>query len=148
MNRTSVLAALEAHLLQSLERAQSQVASLQESLTSESKSTAGDKHETGRAMIQQALEQAVLAQNRASEHLVGFRKITAGSPSQVVAPGSLVYTTKGWFFIGMALGKVPVAERHVFGVSLASPVGQALKGAAAGDLVPFQAGKIEVLEVQ
>jgi len=148
MNRTSVLAALEAHLLQSLERAQSQVASLQESLTSESKSTAGNKHETGRAMIQQALEQAVLAQNRASEHLVGFRKITAGSPSQVVAPGSLVYTTKGWFFIGMALGKVPVAERHVFGVSLASPVGQALKGAAAGDLVPFQAEKIEVLEVQ
>ena len=148
MNRTSVLAALEAHLLQSLERAQSQVASLQESLTTESKSTAGNKHETGRAMIQQALEQAVLAQNRASEHLVGFRKITAGSPSQVVAPGSLVYTTKGWFFIGMALGKVPVAERHVFGVSLASPVGQALKGAAAGDLVPFQAEKIEVLEVQ
>ena len=94
MNRTSVLAALEAHLLQSLERAQSQVASLQESLTSESKSTAGDKHETGRAMIQQALEQAVLAQNRASENLVGFRKITAGSPSQVVAPGSLVYTPK------------------------------------------------------
>ena len=148
MNRTSVLAALEAHLLQSLERAQSQVASLQESLTSESKSTAGDKHETGRAMIQQALEQAVLAQNRASENLVGFRKITAGSPSQVVAPGSLVSTSKGWFFTGMALGKVPVAERHVFGVSLASPVGQALKGAAAGDLVPLQAGKIEVLEVQ
>lgn len=147
MNRTSVLAALEAHLLQSLERAQSQVASLQESLTSESKSTAGDKHETGRAMIQQELEQAVGAQNRASEALVGFRKIAAGAPSEVVAPGSLVRTSKGWFFTGMALGKVAVDGGSVFCVSLASPVGQALKGAAPSSTVPFQNSSLNVLEV-
>ena len=147
MNRTDVLSALEAHLVHSLEHARNRVASLQESLGAESKSSAGDKHETGRAMIQHELEQAVGAQNRSAQALAGFRKIAANHPSDTVATGSLVRTPRGWFFTGMGLGKISVGGSDVFCISLASPIGQALKGAKAGSNVAFQNGSLEVLEV-
>ena len=42
-----VLEALQLHLTEAVEEGRSHLTSLQEALTSEAKSTAGDKHETG-----------------------------------------------------------------------------------------------------
>ena len=52
-----VFDALESHLQASVKEGESHLSSLRGSLASEAKSTAGDKHETGRAMIHQEMRQ-------------------------------------------------------------------------------------------
>ena len=58
MDRETVVAALEAALMMALAEARSAMDELSSSLGKETKSTAGDKHETGRAMVQREMEQA------------------------------------------------------------------------------------------
>ena len=62
--RPLIVAALETSMKEGLEQAQAAFQELQGSLEGESKSTAGDKHETGRAMVQMEMEQAALRLSR------------------------------------------------------------------------------------
>ena len=57
MTRRMVLGALREKLLAEMEDIEAQLHSLQDSLHAETKSSAGDKHETGRAMIHQEMRQ-------------------------------------------------------------------------------------------
>ena len=57
MTRSQVFEALELHLSAAVKEGDRHLSSLQEALASEAKSTAGDKHETGRAMIHQEMRQ-------------------------------------------------------------------------------------------
>ena len=58
MDRSAVVAALEAGLMTAMHEARAAMDELSSSLGKETKSTAGDKHETGRAMVQREMEQA------------------------------------------------------------------------------------------
>ncbi len=90
---------------------------LREGLQSETKSTAGDKYETGRAMVHIEQEnlgrqlQALQAQMAALEQID-----TAAYTGKVIA-GSLVRTNKGYFFPGVALGKLAIDDIPVFALS-------------------------------
>ena len=57
MNKEEILQHLRALLHEKLNAAQLSIASTRASFASETKSSAGDKHEVGRAMIQQELDQ-------------------------------------------------------------------------------------------
>src|ERR1044071_7948539 len=78
---------------------------LRESSSNETKSTAGDKHETALAMLQ--IEQAnVGAQLQdALEKKAALEKIDPGLSTARVVNGSLVKTGKGYLFISIASGK-------------------------------------------
>ena len=52
-----VFDALESHLQAAVMEGESHLSSLQDALSSEAKSTAGDKHETGRVIIHQEMRQ-------------------------------------------------------------------------------------------
>lgn len=144
MNRATVLASIEEHLTATLHAASAQKASLQESLGSESKSTAGDKHETGRAMIQRELDQAAKSEARADQSLHQFRQLKKVESDQEIGPGSLIETQKGMFFLGLSLGKLECAGQPLFCLSLASPIGQQLRGAKAGDSFILGGEKVKV----
>ena len=64
VNRGEVVAALDAAMQRENQRARDAFEALQRSLEGEAKSTAGDKHETGRAMVQLEMEQAVARMSR------------------------------------------------------------------------------------
>ena len=108
------------------------LADLKESGTNETKSTAGDKHETALAMLQ--IEQAnVRAQlKEVLEQKVVLEKINpALSPASIVN-GSLVKTNLGYFFISVALGKALVDGTTVIAISQQSPLGKLLIGQKEG----------------
>lgn len=106
---------------------------LKEGLQSETKSTAGDKYETGRAMVH--IEQENLgrqlstlqAQKAALEHID-----TTLYTGKIIA-GSLVRTNKGYLFPGVALGKLMVDDIAIFALSPAAPLGIQLMGLAVGE---------------
>ncbi|WP_394366290.1 3-oxoacyl-ACP synthase [Spirosoma terrae] len=109
----------------------------QESANSESKSSAGDKYETGRAMAQ-------LERDRHAQQLDGaltlereLSRINVEKEYTTVQPGSLVQTSRGRFFISISAGKLTVDKTDVFAVSPGSPIGVALAGRKAGDTVMF-----------
>ncbi len=105
---------------------------LKESGANETKSTAGDKHETALAMLQ--IEQAntrgqmqeVLLQKAALE------KINPALSAQMIVNGSLIKTNRGYLFMSTALGKAIVEDFTVIALSPQSPLGQKLMGLKAG----------------
>jgi len=106
-----------------------------EAANSESKSSAGDKYETTRAMMhleQDKLNQQLAETLRLKEVL--FLAENALS-TQKAGLGSLIQTKSETYFIGAGLGKIIVAGQVVFAVSPASPVGQLLMGKMANDNV-------------
>lgn len=117
---------------------------LEEGSESDSKSSAGDKHETARAMMQ--IEQGKLSKqlNEALEQKVVLEKINAGVSSPQITSGSLVITNKGFLFIGIALGKIVVDEKPVIVLSPQSPLGLKLLGLKVNDATEIMGIKYSV----
>ena len=112
------------------------MASLKESLGAESKSSAGDKHETGRAMIHLEQERVQETVGRL-EHMRGVlvQRATQGKAIQRVSPGALVETTGPWVLVGVPLGKVQLPDALVLCVGVEAPLAQQWHGAQPGDQV-------------
>ena len=107
---------------------QQTLADLKESGSNETKSTAGDKHETALAMLQ--IEQA---NNRGQlqevlEQRLALINIKPDIITKKVLLGSYVKTNKGNFYISVALGKLIIDGETVMAISPQSPLGAKLMG--------------------
>ena len=113
------------------------LADLKESGANETKSTAGDKHETALAMLQ--IEQAnkrTQLQEVLNQKAV-LEKIDASLSPEIVVTGSLIRTNRGLFFMSVALGKLLVDNINTIALSPQSPLGQKLMHLRAGDSISF-----------
>jgi len=145
--KTALVAQLLQHLEQNIAETEQAIASAKESRDNESKSSAGDKYETGRAMMQIELENngRQLEKTRlAKQDLLQLDLLAAHS---VAGLGSLVYTSREIYFLSIGFGKLEFAEQPYYAISLASPIGQALKQAKVGDGVSFQGKVLTILEL-
>lgn len=144
VNKPQLLSHLQAQLAEKTSAIQADIASTLSARNTDTKSSAGDKHEVGRAMIQQELDQ----QEAQLAKLHALQQELARVPMQRifdhVAFGSLVTTDQGLYFIAIGLGQVDMRGESCFAVSLASPIGQALKGKRFGDVVDFNGRKFLV----
>ena len=111
------------------------LADLKESGSNETKSTAGDKHETALAMLQ--IEQAnVRGQlNEAQGQKTALEKINPSITAAAIVNGSLVKTNRGYFFLCTALGKAIIDGNTVIALSQQSPLGKKLMGLCKGGVV-------------
>lgn len=114
-------------------RIQQEFDALQESLTTETKSTAGDKHETGRAMTQLEQEKLSHQLGEIRKTLEGLHRIDPENTHTTITFGSLIETDRGWFYISVGIGAVAVETTQVFCITAGSPVGQQLMQKKAGD---------------
>ncbi len=114
----------------------------------DSKSSAGDKHETGRAMMQQAQEQLGKQLQEAEMKRASLARIQTLSSTDVIGEGSLVKTNENTLLLAAPLGKIHFEEKDVFVISMQSPLAQALKGKKSGDTIIFQQKQINILSVQ
>lgn len=113
------------------------IADIEESLTEESKSTAGDKHETGRAMLQIDRENAGKQLQEVEKLQQLIRKIDINSKADYARLGSLVYTNQATYFISISIGAVTVGKSTYLCVAFNSPIGQLLSGKKKGDTFTF-----------
>jgi hypothetical protein len=113
----------------------------------ETKRTAGDKHETGLAMMQ--LEQEKLATQIAdiSQIQQVLERINLALNNGIIGEGSLVLTSQANYFIGISAGKAEIDGKTYFLVSPMSPIGTALMGHKEGEKLNFRGQSIEVLGV-
>lgn len=123
------------------------LADLKDSGTNETKSTAGDKHETALAMLQieQANKRAQLQELLLQKSVV--EKLNPIIETTRVLNGSLVKTNKGYFYISAALGKAVVDNQQVIAISAQSPLGEKLMGLQADDSVEVNGNQFTVQTV-
>lgn len=120
----------------------------QESSNSETKSSAGDKYETGREMANQERDRHAAQLYEAQKLLADLQKLNPELPSDTVRPGALVATNLGLFFVSVGAGKMQTAEGQEFlAVSPAAPIMAALSGKQAGDEAIFNGKRVQVLMV-
>lgn len=112
---------------------QSTLHELSESAKNETKSTAGDKHETALAMLQIEQENTRQKYKEATEQKAQLDKINIELNSSIIIKGSLIETDKGYFFLSVALGKSMIDNIPVIAISQQSPLGAKLVGLKAKD---------------
>ena len=111
------------------------LADLKESGSNETKSTAGDKHETALAMLQIEQANVRVQLKEVMEQKAVMEKIDPAVTAVRIVNGTLVSTSKGYFFISIALGKATIDGNTVIALSSQSPLGKKLMGMAVGDMV-------------
>ena len=118
------------------------IASHKNDLYTETKSSAGDKHETGRAMIQLEMEKSGQQLVVVSEMEMVLERIQIERVSNIVKLGSLVETSKGTYFLAISIGQVAIEENLFLVVSPQSPIGKQLLGKKANEIIPFNSAVI------
>jgi hypothetical protein len=134
------------YVKQRLDEARAGMAAAQESSNTETKSSAGDKYETGRAMAQQERDRHAMQLHEAQQLLAVLQKINPEFPCDSVRTGALVATSLGLFYLSIGAGKLSTAAGKEFiAVSPVAPVVLALSGQRAGEEVLFN-GKLVRIE--
>lgn len=130
-----------------LKTVQETIAGIQESLLSETKSSAGDKHETGRAMLQLEREKAgkQLAQIQKTNLILS--KIDYQKSANKVSLGSIIYTNKVNYFIAISAGVIEYNNESFYAISANTPIAQLLMSKVEGDTVAFRDNTFTITKV-
>ncbi len=123
------------------------IETIQDSLQSETKSSAGDKHETGRAMLQLEREKAGNQLKDIQYQQDTFSRVNILLKSPVICLGSLVKTNVTTYFISISVGKIVVDDKAYFAISPRSPIGSILLGKTIGDKFVFNGLHQQVIDV-
>jgi len=113
----------------------------------DAKSSAGDKHETARAMMQIEHEKIGNQREEFLRQKNEIASIDVNRKSEQVTKGSLIKTNHGYLFLAVAIGKITVKGTPVIALSPISPLGQKLIGLKATDNVEMNGVKYVIEEV-
>lgn len=114
----------------------------QSAANEETKSSAGDKYETGRAMMHLEKEKLAGQLTEAAKMKKALDQIDASRVDVMAKLGSLVRTAGANYFLSASVGKLDLEGEIFFAISPASPIGQQLLGKQKGDTFSF-AGKLQ-----
>lgn len=145
--KQALLIKMQSMLEAKIEGLQASYDSAKSSRDNDTKSSAGDKFETGRAMMQQEMDKAEQQIALNQRMLVDLSRISPTVAPAKVDFGALVTTDKMSYFISVPLAKVETEQGIAFAVSLASPIGQALYEATVGDKIEFNGQQIEIKSI-
>ena len=134
MKKSEIWILIEDELMQRISDIQQSIDLIVQSKTKETKSSAGDKFETGRAMLQNEEDKLLGQLTRNKEDLLRLQVLKKQVySSKQVQSGSLVKSGQRWFLLGLGLGKILVDDQEVFAISLQAPIAQTLLGKSKGD---------------
>ncbi|MDX2360278.1 MAG: hypothetical protein QNK23_05705 [Crocinitomicaceae bacterium] len=146
MDKQSILDEINRLIAERLERLQRELDDLKSGLASNTKSTAGDKHETSRAMAHNEQERLAVQLDQTLHQKRMAAGIDASTTHTKVEYGSLVKTDRGTFFFSLGLGKIAIGSETIFCIAANTPMGQALLGKSTGENAQMN-GIVNILEV-
>ncbi len=148
MNRKEVIACVNAFLEHKIQEITSELTLLQNDLSNETKSSAGDKFETAREMIEQERKKFYdrLAElNKQHQLLQG---ISVDFSSKTIASGSIFSHKETIYFIGVAIGNIPTKNQfNLISVGMLAPFTQAILGKKEGESVLVNGNEIRIEKI-
>lgn len=130
-----------------IDSAREAIAEAQRSANEETKSSAGDKYETGRAMAQLEIEKNALLLIESLKLKNALDQMRLDVPADAAQAGSLVITDRGLFFLAISVGSVEVDGEGYLVISPASPLGKQLIGARRDETINFNNQTYRVKEL-
>lgn len=113
----------------------------------DTKSSAGDKHETAVSMAQLEQEKLTYQINQLLVLQQQFLRIHADTVHTKVQLGSLLETNNGYFYVSIGLGKITYLETTLFALGMDAPLVKLLIGKQKGDCVVFNGSTTEILNL-
>jgi transcription elongation GreA/GreB family factor len=147
MNKDLVIKCLKESIDSKVVFLQQSLEDLKHDLSMDTKSSAGDKHETSRAMVH-------LEQEKLSKQLRDFlnmkdvvNKLLNNTSGQRINSGSLIKANNDWFLISVPFGTLTIDNQKVFILSPQSPIGQLLLNKKVGDEIVFNGNHRVILSI-
>jgi len=119
-----LLLSCEQQIMQKYIIVQDKIKGIVASLDDATKSSAGDKHETARTMLQLDREQAGERLVEIEKTLEVLHKINLTKTAAHAHLGSLVTTNKGNFFLSISLGVLTHQKTTYYCIGLQTPIGK------------------------
>jgi transcription elongation GreA/GreB family factor len=119
-----------------------------EAANNETKSSAGDKHETSRAHMQLEQEKLSKQLNELNEQIEELSKINIDIIQNNIGKGSLVKTQSAYIFIATGIGKIQIDQETVYVISRESPLGKKIIGLNPGDKTALNETEYVIESVQ
>lgn len=137
----------EDYILGRLQRIKVNIEEINTSLNSETKSSAGDKHETGRAMVQLEREKLGRQLLEAEKTFLLLQRAKNSKPSTKVSLGSLVKTSNSTYYIAISAGKLVINSKETYCISPNTPIGKLLFGKSEDDVFIFNNKEFKILKI-
>ena len=120
---------------------------LSDSLQSESKSTAGDEHDTSRAMIHLEQEKLQHQYQELNYQFQRLKEISVLIALDVVSFGALVETETDLFLLGASLGKKDIGGRSIYCIGMEAPISQLILTKRVGERIFFNGKVSEITSI-
>ena len=136
-----------AYLEKKMKTLEQQKKRFQKDLTSETKSSVGDKHETGRAMIQ--LEREKLG-NQIREIELNYQRLNTirnVKTSNSISLGSIIFTDNANYYVAIAADSCEVNSEVFYCISSQSPIGKLLIGKKVNESIIFNNIESTIIEI-
>jgi transcription elongation GreA/GreB family factor len=113
----------------------------------DTKSSMGDKYETGREMIN--LEKGKISEQltQVNQMLDMIRSVDPNKRLTRPGLGALIKTEMAHYFIAVGLGQISVNDQAVFVISMASPIGRIILDKSVGDTFEMAGKTLRLLEI-
>lgn len=130
-----------------LSRLRASIKDLENDLSNETKSSAGDKYETSREMINAEIDN-LGKQLQQYQKLKGIIQLAENrKSSENIQLGSVIKTTQANYFLLIPVGEIKIDKQKFYGIGINSPIGKLLLGKSTGERFHFQQQDIEIEKV-
>ncbi|REC52897.1 MULTISPECIES: hypothetical protein [Chryseobacterium] len=126
MEKSKILEAVKSRIAEKIQKLEKLIEETRAS-NNDTKSSMGDKYETGREMLQQEINNLQRQLNESLNQQFIIQKISS-DPISKVQNGALVKTDKGLFYISASAGEIMVDQQKIMTVSVESPLAKAMYG--------------------
>jgi hypothetical protein len=133
---------------QRIDTANTALEQAREASNDDTKSSAGDKFETTREMMQQDIFRNKRLLADAEQNLNLLKSLEEVPVTDFVKNGSLVTTSQGIFYISISAGQLIVEGKTVFAISAVSPVGQLMQGKKVNEVFTFNQKDFKIESIQ
>ncbi|ADR22373.1 hypothetical protein MATR_37810 [Marivirga tractuosa] len=148
MIKKALIGKCKAEIIAKIKAIEQEMENLKISLGAETKSSAGDKYETSREMMNQ--EKGKLQSQMAvlNQQLETLSKINTSIKHQKVCLGSIVRTSAALYFISISYGKITIEKDQVFMISAITPLAQQMIDKMVGEEVVWNGKSILIEEIE
>ena len=126
MDKSKILEIVKNKILKKIQHLENLITETRAS-SNDTKSSMGDKYETGREMLQQEINNLQRQLNETLGQQAILQKITS-DPSPKVQNGALVKTDKGLFYISASIGEITFENQKIMTISSESPLAKTMMG--------------------
>jgi len=146
MNKSSLINIVKLKLSEKINNLEKLIAETRAS-SNDTKSSMGDKYETGREMLQQEINNLQIQLNEVLKQQ-DFLKTVLPKQSDKAEKGAIVKTEKGLFFISVSLGEITCENQKIICISPESPLAKAMYGKQENESFSLNNINQKIIEIQ